>query len=781
MNPGPHGVYIQINPQYNNMYRALATSVFAELAGINLGFGVTQVIPEESRGMELQMHLSPSHFVQEALAHHMKRIVAWTLNPRLAEKLTWAKSSSELGSLLAQGVDGVWFSGETLIKFLAEWYGDSAAISVTNRQINREREDQRVTQIDTLLKSALLDGVEDEPRSAKEESRVLRALNKAFGCKFTILNPSLKSKFQAFEPNHAWCSYEHRRRQSGVVHTVEEKLAMLPLPSDRPVEEGAESSSSNTSISVLLPLCVLPSAETTVSADEIKHGDTTTVCVVRTGRDIYAARPEMKQWVHGTTQNPAKRYNGSSAFAAWMHIESFAYNRKFHEQSVRSMLHAITEHNARVSEKYLCDCLDMAFPSDPEDERDLMLATYLSERAGPTVLMDSEGYISAHNSTDGETDVNADSQKRVVYPGLLPVHSMYPMQLDMPGSLYSTQPALNACFFAGRYHEKGEYTQLLYTLNAFFGNYGLYVDDSRCWLAPRKSADERVREQHWEAIAELTRGNESGQRHTDDITFVPSHSNLLHRDVADTMGKPFVAIHFEQRHFIVLALTGGEDGTRARSAVLSLLDLASRRTEAFGVDAEDSIHALRNVCTDPWFFPSDPHTSHATLFFRPNAWVKHARQYCSELMISIRKYQGIWAANDPDRSRPVSCVGSRTRYTKTGRVSETYAADNAEEYVFVGDRAKMEDPDNTEAPTPGWVGRDDPINYHTEFSYVTGACSDPEPSVGLVMVPMQLNTFLACSNAQSVHGLVSLAPPDQADTIANYVEHVRTEKIRNTD
>lgn len=441
-----NAVHVPVNSKYDNFYRALSTSAFSIMCGVNLGYGASSSalkdVPASSRQdraalvmAAMQKHSTPSHYVQLALASHLRAyccraVVASRGGARRlpleeedivpSEKGRAAKTWDWVEQILLSEAcnrtnEAVSVHPQGLFEYLAHWYGVMAAQSLVDADIPSETLKKKMAGMRVLLRGVTVDGegegapgmdedvrrvyevVEgglfegsswpDSPRlldlwkrAADVVSQVIKLVG--FPAGLCVVHPYPKSKFELYGPNTTWCSKQDRRRYSikEEDRVSEDKLAMMPLPSDV-VDDASD-------INVWLPLLGL-------SAGKERTRDITSnraVCV--TAYDSSAeSENEAAAWGKAlfklSDETPSAASGGGGAggrtgqlaYASVIGIEkSASFEAPMHRTAVRATIETLISAGITETEELQTRC-SAAFPSDTEEFRDTEIALAYSSLA----------------------------------------------------------------------------------------------------------------------------------------------------------------------------------------------------------------------------------------------------------------------------------------------------------------------------------------------------------------------------------------------------------------
>lgn len=824
------GVYIQVNPCYDAFWRSVATSLFAHLAGINLGFGSMSYTGSSSSDV-LSEFSTPSHIVQVVLARHLRRIVGWIRDPESSPtRKRLAKSRTELLTRLAQGDAEIGYKPNHLVEALVEWYGRSVALSVTNGKINPEDENCLINQFSAMVQTKVPSQkvVPMEPSSRAQESNILDALGKAFGVHFVILNPHNFSRHIVFRPNRTWCDYQSRRRFSlrGQELSIEDKLAMLPLPADRPAgtrdededddeeeEDGGGGHAQSkddvkhrdakheypNDLLVYLPLIAV--TDTVDQQKRVASGEA--VCVVRFPRHI-RNQSKANYWSKQRLDSGSiNRFDGSASFASWMHVDSSAYDRQMHTLAMTSMLQAIANFNPSVDAAYLCDCLDLGFPSDPEDERDLVVGRFMSSKdanggqgkdqapARKAIRGDE-----ADCETDGETDYCEDTERERVSKKvtlaptptptpapapapapqastpltrpvsrdrtslLRPTFKSVAFPLTVPPLFLSRTPKLNGVILSSVEDD----------VVSFFKRYAIYYNNKYSWLGSRR--DQRV-------LAFITPSRDATDKDSLVIS-APSNSQAhlrfeqkvlrenrsTDRGVQDMLGKPFFVIQFDSSHLLTLAICTAPEMVTARKQLLTAMNRCVVESKTLGSTLIEDINVVRRACEEN-AIPADS-SLRASILFNFDTWGERGvgDQVISALNAML-DFKGVWVRDvGTPTSLPVVCKRTKFNLNQKGRVAQNECDGRPDERVqirelYIGTKETK----YTQTGKQATLVRRRRVNEKTgpgpfdaNIHQVDIPCANPMPLVGMVLTEVQMNTIFCAGSATLVETVKQLVP-----------------------
>lgn len=123
-----------LNDQYNSFFRAVATALFYNRTGHNLGFGAPY--SEDSEMDPIEAHGTPNHYVQECLANWLEVYVGQVLNGDHVQTFDKNVMRGDFSSIHNDGdtVPPV----EALLSFLEDWYS-GACLEFVSGSLDQEK------------------------------------------------------------------------------------------------------------------------------------------------------------------------------------------------------------------------------------------------------------------------------------------------------------------------------------------------------------------------------------------------------------------------------------------------------------------------------------------------------------------------------------------------------------------------------------------------------------------------------------------------------------------
>lgn len=163
-----------INDQYNSFFRSVATALFYNRTGHNLGFGAPLSVDEEFDPIEA--HDTPNHYVQECLANWLEVYLGQTLARDSVQRFDKRVMRGDFSSLENDGETIPPL--EALLAFLEDWYA-GACLEFVSGSLDKNRFDElfgeyRKTVVSFLnpADSERIDALRDVAHSTDYKERV---------------------------------------------------------------------------------------------------------------------------------------------------------------------------------------------------------------------------------------------------------------------------------------------------------------------------------------------------------------------------------------------------------------------------------------------------------------------------------------------------------------------------------------------------------------------------------------------------------------------------------
>ncbi len=170
-----------INDQYNSFFRSVATALFYNRTGHNLGFGAP--LSEDKEFDPIEAHNAPNHYVQECLANWLEVYVGQTLTRDPVQRFDKKVMRGDFSSLENDGETIPPL--EALLAFLEDWYA-GACLEFVSGSLDKERFNElfdayRETVLSFLspAETGRVDSLRDDAHELDYKDRVA-ALNDVF-------------------------------------------------------------------------------------------------------------------------------------------------------------------------------------------------------------------------------------------------------------------------------------------------------------------------------------------------------------------------------------------------------------------------------------------------------------------------------------------------------------------------------------------------------------------------------------------------------------------------
>lgn len=172
-----------INDQYNSFFRAVATALFYNRTGHNLGFGAPLSDREDEEFDPIEVHDTPNHYVQECLANWLEVYVGQTMAKEPVQRFSKKVMRGDFSSIENDGKTIPPL--EAVLAFLEDWYAGAclefASGSLDKRKFDELFDSYRETVLSFLspADSGSMDALRDTAHDADYKDRV-RFLNEMF-------------------------------------------------------------------------------------------------------------------------------------------------------------------------------------------------------------------------------------------------------------------------------------------------------------------------------------------------------------------------------------------------------------------------------------------------------------------------------------------------------------------------------------------------------------------------------------------------------------------------